>query len=97
MALRPQLKDLNCNGLALDGNLDGKKLKKLQPPMNASPGELRLWKKLNGVLDADEKKAGAAEIIMRPNSRTEVNKQPPAAQQQRRGGVSLFTSPIDWM
>ena len=25
----------------------------------------------------------AAEIIMRPNSRTEVNKQPPAAQQQR--------------
>ena len=25
--------------------------------MNASPGELRLWKKLNGVLDADEKKA----------------------------------------
>lgn len=41
--------------------LDGKKIKSLQPPMNASPGELRLWKKLHGVLNHDEQKADALE------------------------------------
>ena len=50
--LRPQLKDIN--GCGFDG-INTKGLK-LQPPLNASPGEMRLWKLQNGLLD---KKLGA--------------------------------------
>jgi len=52
--IRPQLKDLYQGGH--DISMGGKDAKKLQPPMNASPGELRLWRKLNGVLDDEEMK-----------------------------------------
>mmetsp|Transcript_26122 Transcript_26122/g.77172 ORF Transcript_26122/g.77172 Transcript_26122/m.77172 type:complete len:171 (-) Transcript_26122:247-759(-) len=31
--------------------------KQLQPPIGASPGELRLWRKQNGLLSEDERKA----------------------------------------
>ena len=55
--IRPQLKDMYQSGLdARMVGLDAKKAKALQPPMNASPGELRLWRKLNGMLNEDEKK-----------------------------------------
>ena len=52
--IRPQLKDMYQGGH--DISMGGKDAKKLQPPMNASPGELRLWRKLNGVLDEEEMK-----------------------------------------
>ena len=48
-AIRPQLKDLHTCGFDARSSIDGKKQKALQPPMNASPGELRLWRKLNGL------------------------------------------------
>lgn len=56
--LRPQLKDMYQGG----HQLDMKKGKKVNPPpMNASPGELRLWRKLNGCLTEEEKKVDALE------------------------------------
>jgi hypothetical protein len=51
--LRPQLKDMYQGGHEL--SLDSKKKAAKQPPMNASPGELRLWRKLNGMLTEEEK------------------------------------------
>ena len=54
-AIRPQLKDLHTCGFDARSSIDGKKQKALQPPMNASPGELRLWRKLNGLLSEEEK------------------------------------------
>ena len=60
--LRPQLKDMHMCGMdALQSSIGGKKAKNLQPPANASPGELRLWRKLNGFLTEDEKAVDALE------------------------------------
>ena len=55
--IRPQLKDMHMSGFDAASTVKGGK--KLQPPLNASPGELRLWKKLNGVLTEEEKKSSA--------------------------------------
>ena len=55
--IRPQLKDIYQSGM--DARMVGMEVKKAklpQPPMNASPGELRLWRKLNGMLSEDEKR-----------------------------------------
>ena len=62
-AIRPQLKDLHMCGFdaSMGVGADGKKKAAAQPPMNASPGELRLWRKLNGFLSEDEKKVDALE------------------------------------
>ena len=57
--LRPQLKDMYQGGHDLGFNKAGKKIN--PPPMNASPGELRLWRKLNGMLNEDEQKVDALE------------------------------------
>ena len=43
------------SGFDTQTGLHGKKTA-TPPPMNASPGELRLWRKLNGLLNDDEKK-----------------------------------------
>jgi len=60
--IRPQLKDMYMSGMdARISSLDKKSAAALQPPMNASPGELRLWRKLNGLLDDNEKKVDAHE------------------------------------
>lgn len=59
--LRPQLKDMNGSGMdARVTQVNGKKLVK-EPPVGASPGELRLWRKLNGCLTEEEKRADALE------------------------------------
>ena len=54
--IRPQAKDMYQSGFDARMVAMDKKGKALQPPMNASPGELRLWRKLNGLLNEDEKK-----------------------------------------
>lgn len=60
--IRPQAKDMYNGGMdALQMSMGGKKAKQLQPPANASPGELRLWRKLNGMLDPNEQKVDAHE------------------------------------
>jgi len=38
-----------------------KKAKKLLPPIGASPGELRLWRKMNGLMDDKQKQADIKE------------------------------------
>ena len=58
-AIRPQLKDM-YGGVDAMRSLDGKKVVN-PPPLNASPGELRLWRKLNGMLSEDEKATDALE------------------------------------
>ena len=60
MALRVNIKDLGGSGFDAHTTQLNKK-KGLQPPVGASPGELRLWRKLNGLLTDDEKKVDALE------------------------------------
>ena len=55
MALRVNIKDLGGSGFDAHTTQLNKK-KGLQPPLGASPGELRLWRKLSGLLTDDEKK-----------------------------------------
>ena len=60
--IRPQLKDMHMSGFdAHQVGMNGKKKTAAQPPMNASPGELRLWRKLNGMLSSDEQKVESLE------------------------------------
>ena len=77
-------------------SLGGKKAKMLQPPQNASPGELRLWRKLNGFLTDEEKQIDSLEHN-KAKSRANLAGRPRTATPPRRpsaGGDAPAAAPL---